>query len=166
MPDIAETEYVRGKLEERDGATVQRAPSKFDRRGNDVWAERSGRTFFGTLDGAGKDFSSPVVGNGAGMAGLSRLVGGRTRKHVEGKGKGTPDYDTKELLEEGAQQNKGNVKAGRKPKKAESESDEEKKPKAKKKRTNARAQIVARIMRERGVKLIEASKIVKAEGLY
>jgi len=36
----------------------------------------------------------------------------------------------------------------------------------KKKKPNARAQIVKRIMKERGVKLIEASKIVKAEGLY
>jgi hypothetical protein len=35
-----------------------------------------------------------------------------------------------------------------------------------KKKPNARAQIVKRIMKERGVKLIEASKIVKAEGLY
>lgn len=34
------------------------------------------------------------------------------------------------------------------------------------KRTNARAQIVGKIMKERGVGLAEASKIVKAEGLY
>lgn len=31
---------------------------------------------------------------------------------------------------------------------------------------NARAEIVKKVMRERGVKMIEASKIVKAEGLY
>jgi hypothetical protein len=30
----------------------------------------------------------------------------------------------------------------------------------------ARAEIVKKIMKERGVKMIEASKIVKAEGLY
>lgn len=34
------------------------------------------------------------------------------------------------------------------------------------KRTNARAQIVGKIMKERGVGLAEASKIVKSEGLY
>lgn len=36
----------------------------------------------------------------------------------------------------------------------------------KKKRVNKRADIVRKIMKERGVKMIEASKIVKAEGLY
>jgi hypothetical protein len=34
------------------------------------------------------------------------------------------------------------------------------------KKPNARAEIVKKIMKERGVKMIEASKIVKAEGLY
>lgn len=34
------------------------------------------------------------------------------------------------------------------------------------KKVNARAEIVKKVMKERGVKLIEASKIVKAEGLY
>jgi hypothetical protein len=34
------------------------------------------------------------------------------------------------------------------------------------KKPNARAEIVRKIMKERGVKMIEASKIVKAEGLY
>ena len=34
------------------------------------------------------------------------------------------------------------------------------------KKPNARAEIVKKVMRERGVKMIEASKIVKAEGLY
>jgi len=35
-----------------------------------------------------------------------------------------------------------------------------------KKKPNARAEIVKKVMKERGVKMIEASKIVKAEGLY
>ena len=35
-----------------------------------------------------------------------------------------------------------------------------------KKRVNKRAEIVKKVMKERGVKMIEASKIVKAEGLY
>jgi hypothetical protein len=34
------------------------------------------------------------------------------------------------------------------------------------KKPNARAEIVRKVMKERGVKMIEASKIVKAEGLY
>jgi hypothetical protein len=34
------------------------------------------------------------------------------------------------------------------------------------KKPNARAEIVKKVMKERGVKMIEASKIVKAEGLY
>jgi hypothetical protein len=34
------------------------------------------------------------------------------------------------------------------------------------KKINARAEIVKKVMKERGVKMIEASKIVKAEGLY
>ena len=37
---------------------------------------------------------------------------------------------------------------------------------AKKGGRNARAEIVRKVMKERGVKMIEASKIVKAEGLY
>lgn len=35
-----------------------------------------------------------------------------------------------------------------------------------KKRVNKRAEIVRKVMKDRGVKMIEASKIVKAEGLY
>jgi hypothetical protein len=34
------------------------------------------------------------------------------------------------------------------------------------KKPNKRAEIVKKVMRERGVKMIEASKIVKNEGLY
>lgn len=40
------------------------------------------------------------------------------------------------------------------------------KPKAASKGRNVRAEIVKKVMKERGVKMIEASKIVKAEGLY
>jgi len=59
------------------------------------------------------------------------------------RGKGTPDFATLSLLRKGA-------KAGG----------------ARPKRTNKRAQIVGQVMRERGVSLPEASRIVKSEGLY
>lgn len=86
----ANTEYVRGKIEERAGAMSQRAPARFTPRGNDVWAERSGRTFMS--GGANDDFSSPVTGNG--MGNISRLVGGGRRKARGGKDTGFKSVDT------------------------------------------------------------------------
>lgn len=74
-----ETEYIRGKHQERNGALSARAPAKFDKRGNDVWAERSGRVYQPSgMEGGAKDYSSPVTGNG--MGNLSRLVGGRRKR--------------------------------------------------------------------------------------
>ena len=70
-----ETEYIRGKLEERSGAASARPNATFSRRGNDVWAARSGRQY---LDGGEeKSFAAPVL---SGMGNLSRLVGGRRRR--------------------------------------------------------------------------------------
>ena len=74
-----ETEYIRGKTQERDGALTARPPASFSARGNDVWAHRSGRTYQPSLGGNMKDFSSPVTGNGK-MGDLSRLVGGKKRR--------------------------------------------------------------------------------------
>ena len=50
--------------------------------------------------------------------------------------------------------------------KREMEEDDEEMTGGRKKGTNKRAEIVKRVMKERGVKMIEASKIVKSEGLY
>lgn len=158
----AYTEYLRGKVDERDGVLNRKAKARFDERGNDVWAYRSGRTYAPEYEGGAMDYSSPEVGNGeprGGMGQLSRLVGGRTKKHLlPGRsklplpekypvdwleGKGSPDYETVDLME------RGKAKGGKKPRKP-----------------NARASIVKKVMAERGVSMIEASKIVKAEGLY
>ena len=79
----ANTEYLRGQIEERSGALSSRPSATFTERGNDVWARRSGRTFLNSpLEGGAKDFSSPVAGNG--MGNLSRLVGGKRKKATEG----------------------------------------------------------------------------------
>jgi hypothetical protein len=154
MPAVAETEFVRGKYQERNGATVVRPNANFDPRGNDVWAERSGRTYFASgLSGSGhdsKDYSAPVVGSGTGR--LSALVGGRVANHL--RAGATPDYDVDQMMVDGSKRNKGMGK--------KSDSADMSKPK----RKNARAQVVAKVMREKGLKLIEASKYVKEHGLY
>lgn len=85
-----ETEFLRGKIEEADGAMVRRPRARFNRRGNDVWADRSGRVYAPGMDdeprGAGlMDYSSPVTGNG--MGNLSRLVGGKRRGGASHKAK-------------------------------------------------------------------------------
>ena len=107
----AQTEYLRGQLEEKAGAMVRRPRASFTARGNDVWAERSGRVFApgeeaGMSGGSAEaawdatrdlprwtpvpearkpDYSSPVTGNG--MGNISRLVGGKRRtggtKHTQ-----------------------------------------------------------------------------------
>ena len=76
---MAESEYIRGKLEERAGALSSRPDARFSMRGNDVWAHRSGRTYQPSMEGGAADFSSPVTGNGK-MGDLRRLVGGKLRK--------------------------------------------------------------------------------------
>lgn len=71
-----ETEYIRGKIEERNGALTARPAAQFTPRGNDVWAHRSGRVYQAPVEGGARDFSSPVTGNGQhGMGRLSNLVG-------------------------------------------------------------------------------------------
>ena len=75
-----ETEYIRGKFEERNGAISARPPARFTPRGNDVWAHRSGRVYQAPVEGGRMDYSSPVTGNGVmekGMGKLSNLVGAR-----------------------------------------------------------------------------------------
>lgn len=159
IPDTAHSEYLRGKLEVRNHSS-----GKFTARGNDVWAERSGRTYHSDgsdLVGGGVDYSSPVTGSGMGK--LSSLTGGAAKKvpkavvpglmslasEVKAARGGAVDaLEIKELMQRGANRARGTVGpvGGRKP--------------------NPRAAIVKKIMKERGVSLPEASKIVKAEGLY
>ena len=162
MPAVAETEFVRGKYQERNGATVARPNANFDPRGNDVWAERSGRTYFASgLSGSGydsKDYSAPVVGSGTGR--LSALVGGRVANHL--RAGATPDYDVDQMMVDGSKRNKGMGKKHKMSDGSMMNDSEMSKPK----RKNARAQVVAKVMREKGLKLIEASKYVKEHGLY
>ena len=75
IPDTGHSEYLRGKLEVRNHAS-----GTFTKRGNDVWAERSGRTYHGTgedLTGGAMDYASPVSGSGMGK--LSSLTGGKSK---------------------------------------------------------------------------------------
>ena len=77
-----ETEYIRGKIEERNGALSARPAARFTPRGNDVWAHRSGRVYQAPVEGGAQDFSSPVTGNGVihhGMGRLGNLVGASRR---------------------------------------------------------------------------------------
>ena len=185
-PDTAHSEYLRGKLEVRNHSA-----GKFTARGNDVWAERSGRTYHADgseLTGSGVDYASPVAGFGMGK--LSALTGGAAKTvpktvpkalvpammslagEVKARGGAVDALQIKELMQRGANRARGTVgpvgrgfnpfektvpfeeirpfepvnKGGKKP--------------------NARALIVKKIMKSRGVSLPEASKIVKAEGLY
>lgn len=87
MDDTAETEYLRGKLQERTGNRLhQHAPAQFDSSGPALWAARSGRTYYDeeSPNAEALDYSSPVTGNGkltithgGGMGNLSRIVGGK-----------------------------------------------------------------------------------------
>lgn len=159
-PDTAHSEYLRGKLEVRNHSA-----GKFTPRGNDVWAERSGRTYHADaseLTGSGVDYASPVAGFGMGK--LSALTGGASTpktvpkalvpgmmslaKEVKARGGAVDALQIKDLMQRGANRARGTVGpvGGKKP--------------------NARAEIVKKIMKSRGVSLPEASKIVKAEGLY
>jgi len=88
-----ETEYIRGKIQERAGALTERPAARFELRGNDVWAARSGRVYqpdsmpdSDSMVGGEGGYSSPVTGNG--MGDINRLVGGRKRRtHEEHPGK-------------------------------------------------------------------------------
>ena len=147
------TEYIRGKAQERDDAPT----GKFDARGNDVWAWRSGRTYMGETSGGARDFSSPEVGNGKPRAGrlsaLTRRAASPSSSEDETeyepltasiprpRGRGTPDYDTVELMSKGA------VGAA-KPSKAK-----------------ARGAMVSKLMKEKGLTLGQASKYIKEKGL-
>jgi len=205
-PDTMHSEYLRGKMEERNHSA-----GAFTKRGNDVWAERSGRTFFSDgseLKGGAMDFASPV--NGSGMGNLSRLTGGVKENKgfpvsmlramtKEAKTGGAADaLEVGEMMQRGANRARGisgkigmgmhtgmgkgksideinkslaelkkKMEARRGSGKSMDYGDVEGAAKPKKSRApNARAEIVKKVMRDRGVKMIEASKIVKREGLY
>jgi hypothetical protein len=168
-PDTAHSEYLRGKLEVRNHSA-----GRFTARGNDVWAERSGRTYHGTgdnLTGGGVDYASPVAGFGMGK--LSAITGGAAKTEsktmpktfpktvpkalapgmmslageIKARGGAVDALQIKQLMQRGAERARGTMGAVGKG-------------------SNARAEIVKKIMKSRGVSLPEASKIVKAEGLY
>lgn len=170
IPDTANSEFLRGKIQERNGVIHPHQPASFTKRGFDVWAERSGRTYYSdgsALQGGAMDFASPVSGSGMGK--LSSLTGGVKeiknalprgvisgitalgREGAKLKGGSVDALAVKEMMQRGANRARGTTgdlgaTGGKKP--------------------NARAQIVKKIMQQRGVSLPEASKIVKAEGLY
>lgn len=163
IPDTANSEYLRGKIQERTGFLQPHHGAAFTKRGFDVWAERSGRTYYSdgsALAGGAMDFASPVSGSGMGK--LSSLTGGAKslpRAVVSGLTKmgdevasvrgGTADaLAVNMMMQRGVDRARGvpGYTGGKKP--------------------SARNEIVKKIMKQRGVSLPEASKIVKAEGLY
>ena len=168
IPDTMHSEYLRGKLEVRNHSS-----GTFTKRGNDVWAERSGRTYHSdgsALTGGAMDFASPV--SGSGMGNLSRLTGGATKKlpvglvsslfslskEVKAKRGGAVDaLDVKMMMQRGANRASGTI--GDVGMQTTGSARTKRKP-------SARNDMVRKIMKERGVSLPEASKIVKAEGLY
>ena len=180
MPDTAETEYLRGKLQERTADKLhQHAPARFDTSGPSLWAARSGRTYYDaeSPEAEAMDYSSPVTGNGkltithgSGMGNLSRVVGGKKRgsglRHRTQRlpephpahggnrmvGGASDDYETNLLLRAtGGRSHTGAARTG-----AASVTGGAR---------TKRGQLVAKLMRERGVSLGQASKIIKEEGL-
>jgi hypothetical protein len=167
LPETMYSEYLRGKMEERNHSS-----GTFTKRGNDVWAERSGRTFFSDgseLKGGAMDYASPVAGSG--MGNLSRLTGGVKSKSTMPKalmtaivsgslaeaaqrkgGSAVDALEIKNMMQRGMNRAQGTIDTIGSGKKG--------------KNINARAAIVKKIMSQRGVSMIEASKIVKSEGLY
>ena len=166
--DDRDSEYVRGKIQERTGVIHPHPIAKFTPRGNDVWAARSGRTYYGGQDDTpsmeGSGFSSPVTGNGMGSVG--RLVGGRThRNHEKQRGK-KHDEEHEELEEEYEEKSGGARYLSRGSGLAELQLLKGSAKHSEPKRRNARADIVRKVMHEKGLKMIEASKYVKQHGLY
>lgn len=237
IPDTGHSEYLRGKLEVRNHSS-----GTFTKRGNDVWAERSGRTYHGTgedLAGGAMDYASPVSGSGMGK--LSSLTGGVAKKVPAGlvarmmslakeakggshsgktTGKTTGKVISKypfhggavdaleisDMMQRGANRARGTTgnlgaltKGGFNPfgtttdkyiPKIPTETQrvrgsgwnpfdivvpfqdkevvpfQDKIPKTGGRKPSARNMIVKKIMKQRGVSLPEASRIVKAEGLY
>jgi hypothetical protein len=180
-PDTAHSEYLRGKLEVREHKS-----GSFTKRGNDVWAERSGRTYFSDgseLQGSGLDYAGPVEGFGK----LSNLTSGGAKKSLklprgvisglnmmikESKGSGVGSLQVANLMQSGAQRNRG-VSGGigpleieMRPRTIAEGATVYPKTRGNGKKPNARGELVKKIMKERGVSLPEASKIVKSEGLY
>jgi len=174
-PDTADSEYLRAKIAERTGVIHPHTSASFSKRGNDVWAERSGRSYYSTgpeLAGGAMDYASPVAGNGSGR--LSNLTGGKkppplpraiplamadtAQRIARARGGAADTLEVAQLMAKGARANQGL---------ADKPMDGSGRPKVMPKmHGGGRAEIVKRVMKERGVLLPEASKIVKAEGLY
>jgi hypothetical protein len=168
LPDTSDSEYLRSKIAERTGVIHPHQSASFSKRGNDVWAERSGRSYYSTgpeLAGGAMDYASPVAGSGSGR--LSNLTGGKkspalprgvvlavadtAQRISRARGGASDSLEVTQLMAKGARANQGQLDnaivatgSGK----------------------SSRAEIVKRIMKQRGVLLPEASKIVKAEGLY
>jgi hypothetical protein len=114
-------------------------PGRFGKRGAGFFGDFA-KGLFGTIKKA-----SPILGmlpfpGAKAVAMGAQLIPDSWVGDGRPVGAGTPDYATLMALQKGAQ--KGGAK-----------------------RSNKRGQMVAKIMRERGVSLPEASRIVKAEGL-
>lgn len=167
LPDTSDSEYLRAKIAERTGVIHPHQGASFSKRGNDVWAERSGRSYYSTgpeLAGGAMDYASPVAGNGSGR--LSNLTGGKkppalpkgvvlavsdtAQRVARARGGAADSLEVAQLMAKGARANQGRPD----------------KPMDGSGKKSGRAEIVKRVMKQRGVSLPEASKIVKAEGLY
>ena len=183
IPESADTEYVRGKLEERTSDKLhQHSQGRFDESGYVRWADRSGREYIDEQSpdiGPQADYSSPVVGNGfsnssagranvGGSAPLSRLVGRGTKKGQMREtarraytGSASPDYSMLSLLRShlagGCHSSESSCEGNGRPRRQ--------RPSKATGSRSARGQLVSQLMRERGVSLGEASRIIKSEGL-
>lgn len=185
-PDTADSEYLRAKIAERTGVIHPHTNASFSKRGNDVWAERSGRSYYSTgpeLAGGAMDYASPVAGNGSGR--LSNLTGGKkspplpraipfamadtVQRIARARGGAADSLEVAQMMAKGARANQGRMDGGMAkvhPKllpQSAGRAEGKLQPKV---QGGGRAEIVKRVMKERGVLLPEASKIVKAEGLY
>ena len=199
-PDTADSEYLRAKIAERTGVIHPHTSASFSKRGNDVWAERSGRSYYSTgpeLAGGAMDYASPVAGNGSGR--LSNLTGGKkppplpraiplamadtAQRIARARGGAADTLEVAQLMAKGARANQGladkpmdgsgrggqslwdkmRFRRDKTPVIPSGNKSDKSVPMA---MGGGRAEIVKRVMKERGVLLPEASKIVKAEGLY
>jgi hypothetical protein len=105
------------------------------------------------IDAAGTAVGVPGVGTmiNRGVSGLQSVNQGA--KSV-GLGRGKKGFH---MMPDGSMMKNSDMAAGKKKKRAPASAGDGRR---------ARAEIVRKVMSERGVKMIEASKIVKAEGLY
>jgi len=145
-------------------------------RQNDSYFGTTGGYFKTTLKAEPKKQQEKIVPKAqmpsSTMSGMGKPVkkAGRPRK-LKGGDAGENIKETAEMLQKAVmdrknEMDKSNQQAPPQPTEGKGKPKKEKKEKSKVKRVNKRAEVVKKVMKEKNLSMIEASKYVKANGLY